>query len=595
MRFLYLTAAVLCVAGSAHGDPANLEGGVFITHHAPSLTYTTDTPEGGWGAVFHASPDSIRGCEDQNTRIDGPVDHAVWFIISAWDQSKDWCTTQVGIGTYDTNVWQFQDNGPLYPDGGSGLEIRTNNFPAPSSGVVFGPENWFWSGNFEPVWWFEGYAYGASYGATVIPLAADPSTEFGGWFNCMNPPAEFGANVFGAMGVNQEGTYACQREESGPEGDGLAACCLAEVCQLMTEEDCEREGGEFLPGLTTCVANPCTTDELLDPRLVWSMKIIRDEPIIVVNAFADPTYGRGFPLPCIRVTKYEDRTPEWPRGVEGRPLIDEYHSETFLEMSSDGMILGRVDYCNGGTDILAMPTKALSALSHSIVTSNDRRTVAGIAANGALVVLNEAGEIQLDLAHPDVEYGPPYLTPSGDVLVFDEYLPPENGVWTNRTFAVNINDGIPHLIGVTEETRTASTLTGGAVPRGVRYFSADGRSAVTTRGGKASFIDFTDPFNPLLLWEYKPAWMIRTAAVSDDGMLIAIDAVEKRMDRRHLGNVLLLNRSGRTVRELLHGIGIGMHGLHFEGSVLFVGFQKHPVPSSVHLFSTTAINAYAFE
>ena len=79
MRLLYLVTTVLFIAGSAHGDPAILEGGVFIAHYAPSLTYTTDTPDGGWGDALQASADSIHSCEDQNNRIDGPADHAMWF------------------------------------------------------------------------------------------------------------------------------------------------------------------------------------------------------------------------------------------------------------------------------------------------------------------------------------------------------------------------------------------------------------------------------------------------------------------------------------------------------------------------------------
>ena len=129
MRLSVAIAALLTVSSPAFADSTDLADGAFIAHYAPSLAYTTDTPEDGWGAALQSSQDSIRSCEDQNNRIDGPIDHAMWFVISAWSEDKVWYTTQVGLDGYDPRVWLFQDNGPVYPGGGSGLEIYTNAFP----------------------------------------------------------------------------------------------------------------------------------------------------------------------------------------------------------------------------------------------------------------------------------------------------------------------------------------------------------------------------------------------------------------------------------------------------------------------------------
>jgi hypothetical protein len=201
------------------------------------------------------------GCEDQVNRLDGPGDHMMWFIISAWDEDKHWCTTQVGIEGYDTVVWQFQNNGPVYPGGVSGLEIYTNNFPLGDplggpSGVAFAPagcpgDNSYGPANFEPVWWFEGYAYGASYGAPVIQLGVDPSTAFGGWFNTLSPPGEFAATEFGAMGVNTDGVWVC------PDIPTTGACCILSDCSIMTEAGCAAAGGEYQGDGTDCDPNPC--------------------------------------------------------------------------------------------------------------------------------------------------------------------------------------------------------------------------------------------------------------------------------------------------------------------------------------------------
>ena len=260
MRKVLLALALLgLAAGSASATPENLSNGVYIAHYAPSLVYTTDTPAGGWGEALQSSADAINGCEDQINRIDGPGDHYMWFIISAWDEDKVWCSSQMGIEGYDPGVWLFQNNGPVYPGGGTGLEIKTNDFPhgdpvGGPSGVICGPSGEGWGpADFEPVWWFEGYAYGAGAGTTAIQLGIDPSTAFGGWFNCENPPGEFAAAYYGAMGVNTDGGYVCF------EVLEYLVCCFPDgACVLMTEAGCADAGGEFHPEWDSCEPdNPC--------------------------------------------------------------------------------------------------------------------------------------------------------------------------------------------------------------------------------------------------------------------------------------------------------------------------------------------------
>jgi hypothetical protein len=237
----------------------DLSYGAFLAHYAPSLVFTTDTPDGGWGEALQDSEDAIDACEDQLNRIDGHGPHMMWFIISAWVEDRVWCATQVGIAGYDPATWAFHDNGPVYPGGGSGLEILTGNFPhgdppGGPSGVILGPEGGEWGpANFEPIWWFEGYAY--DYGTTAIALDVDPSTGFGGWFNCENPPSEFPADCFGAMGVGTDGIYCCP-ESVPPE----RACCFEDgACLLLIEAECEAAGGTWYPWAQVCDPNPCVS------------------------------------------------------------------------------------------------------------------------------------------------------------------------------------------------------------------------------------------------------------------------------------------------------------------------------------------------
>jgi hypothetical protein len=249
----FFLCVLVFVVGSASATPEDLSNGVFIAHYSPSMWYTVPGP-----CELIDTFDPIETCVDQNNRIDGWADHQFWFIICAWDEEKEWCTTQIGIEGYDPGVWLFQMNEPCYPGGGTGVETFSNNFPhgdpwGGPSGVILTPSDGYWGpANFEPVWWFEGYAYGEAYGTTVIPLGVDPSTGFAGWVNCEEPPAEFPAESFGAMGVNTDGVYCC------PMGMEYFACCFEDgTCELMTQDLCDAAGGEFHPEWDYCEPNEC--------------------------------------------------------------------------------------------------------------------------------------------------------------------------------------------------------------------------------------------------------------------------------------------------------------------------------------------------
>jgi hypothetical protein len=251
------------LAAYAGAEPYDLSGGVFIAHYAPSLEYTGDTPEGGWDEALQSSEDAIYACEDQNNRIDGNGIEAMWFVVCAWAEDKEWCATQFGVTGYPAFRWVFMNSGPCYPGEGAGLEIYTNNFPhgdypGGPSGVILGPEGGGgWSGTFVPVWYFNGHVYGSAdvpptpMGDGLISLGSDPSTGFGGWYNCEIPPLEVAAGCFGAIGLNEDGVYCC------PPPLDIHACCFEDgTCEEMTELPCARAGGVWYPD-PTCDPNPC--------------------------------------------------------------------------------------------------------------------------------------------------------------------------------------------------------------------------------------------------------------------------------------------------------------------------------------------------
>jgi hypothetical protein len=106
-----------------------------------------------------------------------------------------------------------------------------------------------WEGNFQPVYFFEGYAY--YYLPAVIPVDVDPPTGVAGWGNCLTPPETFDAECLPAMGLLTAGESCCPPV---PE----FVCCVGEDCYLVPDEQgCIDLGGDFYPDLTSCEPNPC--------------------------------------------------------------------------------------------------------------------------------------------------------------------------------------------------------------------------------------------------------------------------------------------------------------------------------------------------
>jgi hypothetical protein len=103
-------------------------------------------------------------------------------------------------------------------------------------------------GNFVPIYYFIGYAYGA----TVIPLINNPATGFAGASTCETPSVPFQATCLGAMGILSDG-IAC-----APQTEIPGACCfVGGTCQLVVNQTaCEGLGGSW-NGAGTCDPSPC--------------------------------------------------------------------------------------------------------------------------------------------------------------------------------------------------------------------------------------------------------------------------------------------------------------------------------------------------
>jgi gingipain R len=202
MRFRVIVSAcvvVLLGGGWALAQSTDLSDGVFIVHAPSGLQYTNSPPTGGWcGAYAECAIDS---CSEQINRIDSQAP-VVWYVLAAWTESKQWCGTEFGLGNYDADNFAIWEHGACFPS--TGMSIPTSGWPGPNEGIALTTTDVSWSGNFIPVYWFAGYAYGED----VIPLAADPGTGLVGWARC-NDHVEVPAGALGGMGLFTEGISAC--------------------------------------------------------------------------------------------------------------------------------------------------------------------------------------------------------------------------------------------------------------------------------------------------------------------------------------------------------------------------------------------------
>jgi hypothetical protein len=220
----------------------DLTGGVFIAHHDPAMV--ASVPEEGYCQQY-LNDFAIMDCEGINASITGS-ERVVWFLLSAFPGGdKEWCGSEFGFGQYDPYNFIFTAYGACAP--GGYLEIPTEAWPGPGEGVAVVTTDTPWTGNWMPVYYFEGYSY--YYLPAVIPVDVDPPTMFGGWGNCLTPPTSYDAACFPAMGLDMAGTECCPSE---PE----FACCVGEECFMTTMQGCVDLMGEWLPG-EDCDPNPC--------------------------------------------------------------------------------------------------------------------------------------------------------------------------------------------------------------------------------------------------------------------------------------------------------------------------------------------------
>ncbi len=246
MKSVFLALVLVGVAaGAASAQPDNLAGGVLITHFPSVLIWSDYGYPEGW-CQHYIDNWAIQSCDQQNPQIE-VTNNGLWYVLAAWLEPKVFCGVEFGFGDYG-NPFFIMSFGVCNP-GNDALEIATEGWPGPNQGTALAAVSTPWAGNYVPVYYFEGYAYG---NADIIPLSVDPPTGFAGMGNCQSPPVTYRAACLGGMGLMMPGIACC------PEQPPAYVCCIGTECRLVfAEEECANMGGEFHDEWNTCDPNFC--------------------------------------------------------------------------------------------------------------------------------------------------------------------------------------------------------------------------------------------------------------------------------------------------------------------------------------------------
>ena len=251
MRWISFSLVLFGIAAPlAQADPQNLAGGALIAHYVPGLGMRYGPPS---ECESYASHGQITSCEEQTNSVQVSNYLLVtWYVVAAFEEDKEWCGVQFGLGEYDPRIMGIFDWSACYP--GSGLEIPSAGWPGPGEGIAFVTTDTPWTGNWKAVCMFAGYAY-SYFGSGVMPLVPDPSVSqpFAGFANCDTPPLAWDAEL-GGFGINEPGTWACWGWEN-------YVCCVGNECAIVgDEEECIALGGAFHPEWDDCgPPNPCVS------------------------------------------------------------------------------------------------------------------------------------------------------------------------------------------------------------------------------------------------------------------------------------------------------------------------------------------------
>jgi hypothetical protein len=281
-RALLALAMIAIATGTVLADEHDLSSAVLICHRPADLVFSAGEE---WCARYDDTY-SISNLSEANPTVsigDGTsANKTAWYVIAAFcdGEEKLWSGVQFGFGDYSAELFYFSAAVPCHPDP---LEILEGEWPGPNTGIaIVSREGSRWEGNYEPIYYFEGYQY---VGSGIIPIgdyADGQGIEFG---NTLVPTGTFlidDPTHIGSMGILTDGVNPVCGEE-----DPAACCDLdAATCTLMLAAECAAAAGEHYPAVDTCDPNPCE-DVCCDPN--------NFECTIATVAFCDAVGGDFMP------------------------------------------------------------------------------------------------------------------------------------------------------------------------------------------------------------------------------------------------------------------------------------------------------------
>jgi FlgD Ig-like domain len=230
LKWIILTSVLLfCLflQGDAIADQHDLTSACLSAHFPPDYTFSSGED---WCDAYGAQY-QIDSQTSINSSIPGDVyvsaaNPFTWYILVSFCDGEDklWGGVSFGLGEYSEDACFITNHGGCVPGGGAGH--TSPGWPGSGSGIDL-LSTMPWEGNFEPVYYFQGYQYS---GTTIIPVTGYFENDIwnpAGVQNTINPITFYSINddnALGAMGV-------------GVDGEGIECEDLSDVLEAPGSPD----------------------------------------------------------------------------------------------------------------------------------------------------------------------------------------------------------------------------------------------------------------------------------------------------------------------------------------------------------------------